>query len=63
MRPLEKGSSVVDVDRHPRILIGTIGIEPAPERIDTGIDLDGVHVFRTVSQRDRNVRAAARADD
>ena len=62
-RAAHERATVVDVDADPRILVDALGMEVAADLGELRVDLDRVDVRRAVVQRQRDVRAAAGADD
>ncbi len=63
VRPLQERATVVDVHAHPRVLIGMVRMQVAPQPLQDGIDLDGVHVTGAVRERERHVVPAPGPDD
>ncbi len=55
--------AVVDDPRHPRVVVGVIGVMLDADALDGGVDLDRIHVLGAAIERDGHVRAAAGADD
>ena len=60
---VEEGPAVLDVHGDPRVLVRMIRMAVAAEPIQERIDLHGVDALGAVRQRDRDVVAAAGADD
>ena len=63
LRLLDEGAPVIDVDAHARVLVRPARMERLAERLDLGIDLDGVDVLRALGERDGDVVAVAGSDD
>jgi hypothetical protein len=61
-RVLQERPPVVDMGRHPPVLVGVVGVVLTPELQDAGVDLDGVHVPGALPQGDGHVGAGPRAD-
>ena len=61
--PLQERPAVVDVDRHPRVLVRMLRMQVAAEPLQHGIDLHRIDVLRAVGERQGDVVPAAGPDD
>ena len=59
---LDEGPTVADVHGHPRVLVRVAGVVLRSQRLDDGVDLDGVDVLGPVGEGDGDVVAVAGAD-
>ena len=62
-RGLEERARVPEGHLDPRVVVGVLEVELAPEREDRGIDLDGVHLALRAAERRAHVVSGARSDD
>ena len=60
---LDKGPAVVDMDRHPGVLVRMARVVARAEVLDDRVDLDRIDVLGAVGQRDRDVVAVPGSDD
>ena len=60
---LDERATVVDVERHPRVLVRVVGVLLLADLGDARVDLHGVDVLGALAQRERDVGAGTGADD
>ena len=59
----QEGAAVVDDPGHAGIVVRAVRMVANADLLDLRVDLDRVDVARAMLERDRDVRAGARADD